>query len=125
MATILRILNMDHLKFQLNQNQAKNGQEWKAYDSIPHSWVGKSIELVEVNTKIIRLYELLLKKWNDASVKNKAGRNAIAAHSDTNRNIPGALTLLFCVVVTRLILAEGGSQVHGTVGEVSHCIWMA
>jgi len=26
----------------------------KAFDSVPHSWVGKSIELVGVNSKIVR-----------------------------------------------------------------------
>jgi len=40
--------------------------------------------------------------WNNASVKNKAGRNAVAAHSDTKRNIPGGLTLFFCITLTPL-----------------------
>jgi hypothetical protein len=74
----------------------------KAFYSIPHSWVEESIELVEVNRKIVRFYKLLLVNCNNASVKNKAGRNAVAAHSDTKRNIPGGLTLLFCRALTPL-----------------------
>jgi len=36
----------------------------KAFDSIPHSWVEKSIELVGVNSKIVRFCKLSMKKWN-------------------------------------------------------------
>jgi hypothetical protein len=59
----------------------------KAFDSIPHSWVEKSIELVGVNSKIVRFCKSSMKKWNNDSVKNKARRNAIAAHSDTKGTV--------------------------------------
>ena len=36
----------------------------KAFDSVPHSWVEKSIELVGVNSKIVRFFELSMEKWN-------------------------------------------------------------
>ena len=36
----------------------------KAFDSVPHSWVEKSIELVGVNSKIIRFCKLSMEKWN-------------------------------------------------------------
>ena len=36
----------------------------KAFDNIPHSWVEKSIELVGVNSKIVRFCKLSMKKWN-------------------------------------------------------------
>ena len=35
----------------------------KAFDSVPHSWVEKSIELVGVNAKIIRFCKLSMEKW--------------------------------------------------------------
>jgi hypothetical protein len=63
----------------------------KAFDSIPHSWVEESIAMVEVNRKIVRFYKLLLEKWKNASVKNKAGKNAVVAHSDTKRIFQGDL----------------------------------
>jgi hypothetical protein len=36
----------------------------KASDSIPHSWVENSTELVEVNSKIVRFCKLSMGKWN-------------------------------------------------------------
>ena len=36
----------------------------KAFDSVPHSWVEKSIELVGVNSKIVRFYKLSMEKLN-------------------------------------------------------------
>jgi hypothetical protein len=36
----------------------------KAFDSVPHSWVEKSIELVGVNSKIVRLCKLSMEKWS-------------------------------------------------------------
>jgi len=59
----------------------------KAFNSIPHSWVETSIELVGVNSKIVKFCKSSVEKWNNASVKNKARRNAVAAHFDTKRNI--------------------------------------
>jgi len=34
----------------------------KAFDSVPHSWVEKSIELVGVNSKIVRFCKLSVEK---------------------------------------------------------------
>ena len=36
----------------------------KAFDSVPHSWMEKSIELVGVNSKIVRFCKLSMEKWN-------------------------------------------------------------
>ena len=36
----------------------------KAFDSVPHSWVEKSIELVGVNNEIVRFCKLSMEKWN-------------------------------------------------------------
>ena len=36
----------------------------KAFDSVPHSWVEKSIALVGVNSKIVRFRKLSMEKWN-------------------------------------------------------------
>ena len=35
-----------------------------AFDSVPHSWVEKSIELVGVNSKIVRFCKISMEKWN-------------------------------------------------------------
>ena len=36
----------------------------KELNTVPHSWVEKSIELVEVNSKIVRFCKLFVEKWN-------------------------------------------------------------
>jgi len=36
----------------------------KVFDSVPHCWVEKSIELVGVNSKIVRFCKLSMQKWN-------------------------------------------------------------
>jgi len=36
----------------------------KSYDSVLHSWLEKSIELVGVNSKIVRFCKLSMEKWN-------------------------------------------------------------
>jgi hypothetical protein len=44
----------------------------KAFDSIPHSWVENSIELVGVNIQIVRCSKLSKEKWNTRlSLKTK------------------------------------------------------
>jgi len=72
----------------------------KAFDSVPHSWVEKSIELVGVNSKIVRFCKLLMENWNTRlHLKKRVVSNAVATHSDAERNIAGglsfAITLLY------------------------------
>jgi hypothetical protein len=35
----------------------------KEFDSVPHSWVEKSIALVGMNSKIVRFCKLSMEKW--------------------------------------------------------------
>jgi len=46
----------------------------KAFDGIPHSWVEKSIELVGVNSKIVRFCKLSMKKRNTRLFFKKQSR---------------------------------------------------
>jgi len=65
----------------------------KAFDSVTHSWVGKSIALVGVSSKIVKFCKLSMEKWNTRFfLKNKGGNNAVTTHSDTKRNIPRGLS---------------------------------
>jgi len=67
----------------------------KAFQSVPHSWVEKSIALVVgLNSKIVRFCKLSMEKWNTRLIlRKKAGSNAVTTHSDTKRNIPRGLSL--------------------------------
>jgi hypothetical protein len=46
----------------------------KAFDSVPHSWVEKSIELVGVNSKIVRFCTLSMEKWSTRPFFKKQSR---------------------------------------------------
>ena len=46
----------------------------KAFDSVPHSWVEKSIELVGVNSKIVRFCKLSMEKWNTRLFLKQSGK---------------------------------------------------
>ena len=66
----------------------------KAFDSVPHSWVEKSIELVGVNNKIVRFCKLSMEKWNTRLFfKNTAGSKAVTTHTDRKRNNSRRLSL--------------------------------
>ena len=46
----------------------------EAFDSVPHSWVEKSIELVGVNSKIVRFFKLSMENWNTQIILKKSGK---------------------------------------------------
>jgi hypothetical protein len=65
----------------------------KAFDSIPHSSVQKSMELVGVNSKLSILQIIDREMEHNTPPENKAGSDAVTTHSDMKRNIPGGLSL--------------------------------
>jgi hypothetical protein len=71
----------------------------ETFESVPHSWEEKSIEMVGVNNKIVNYQYRKGEMEYKASFRNKTASNAKATHSDTKRNIPGglsfAITLLY------------------------------
>ena len=62
-----------------------------------------------------------------ASLKNKAGSNAVTTHSDTKRNIL-SFTITFCIahipLTKELNRADCGYQVHRTERKISHLLYM-
>ena len=40
----------------------------KAFDSVPHGWVEKSVAFVGVNSKIVRFCKLSMKKWHTSLI---------------------------------------------------------
>jgi len=93
----------------------------KAFDSIPQSWIEKSVALVGVNSKIVRFCKLSVEKWNTR------------LHLKTNQEVMQSqpiqiprgifqedclLPFLFCIALipltNKLNRADNGYQVHGT-----------
>jgi hypothetical protein len=83
----------------------------KAFDSVPRSWVEKSIELIGMNSKIVRFCELSMEKWNTRLFLNKTGSNAVT-HSNTKRNIRRELSLAITLCIALIPLILGGSSAH-------------
>ena len=95
----------------------------KAFDSFPHSWVGKSTELLGVNSKIVTFCKLSMEKWK-ARLILKTEQEAMQSQPiQIGRGIfqgdaLSPLRFFFCIALipltNELNRADCGYQVHGT-----------
>jgi len=104
----------------------------KAFDRVPHRWVEKSIELVGLNSKIVRFCKLSMEKWNTRFIlktkREVMESQAIQIQSGTFQE-DSLSPLLFCIALIQLTnelnRADCGYQVHGTKRKkVTYYIWM-
>ena len=99
----------------------------KAFDSVPHSWVEKSIALVGVNSKIVRFCKLSMEKWNTRFFL-KTKQEIMQSQPIQIRRGIFLLPLLFCIALipltNELNRADCGYQVHGTERKISHVLYM-
>jgi hypothetical protein len=102
----------------------------KAFDSMPHSWVEKPIELVGVNSKIVRFCKSLMEKWN-AALQLKTKQEVTQSQPI---QIPRGILqgeslspLLFCIALMPFTLelyrADCGYQVHGAERKISRLFY--
>ena len=103
----------------------------KAFDSVPRGWVEKSIELVGVNSKIVRFYKLFMEKWNTSLFFKKKQEVMQSQPIQIRRGIfqgDSLLPLLFCIALipltNELNRADCGYQVHETERKISHLLYM-
>jgi len=103
----------------------------KSFDSVSHSWVEKSIELVGVNSKIVRFLKLSMEKWNIWLVLKTKQKVMQSQAIQIRRGIfqgDSLSPLLFCIALTPLTnelnRAHFGHQVHGTERKISHLFYM-
>jgi len=103
----------------------------KAFDSVPHSWVEKSIELVGVNSKIVRFCKLSMEKWNIRLILRTKQEVMQSQPIQIRRGIfqgDSLSPLLFCIALipltNELNRADCGYQVHGTERKISHLLYM-
>ena len=101
----------------------------KAFDSVPHSWVEKSIALVGVNSKIVRFCELSMEKWN-TRLFSKTKQEKMQSSIQIRRGIyqgDSLSPLLFCIALmpstNEMNRADCGYQVHGTERKISHLLY--
>jgi hypothetical protein len=103
----------------------------KAFDSIPHSWVRKSMELVRVDSIIIRFCNLSMEKWNimlHLKTKQEVLKSQpiqIRRGLGQGHSVP---PLLFCIALIPLThelnIADCGYQVHGAERKINHLLYM-
>jgi len=99
----------------------------KAFESVPHSWVEKSIELVGVNSKIVKFCKLSMKKWNTRLILQTKEEVMQSQPIQKRRRIfqgDSLSSLLLCIALIPLTnvlnRADCGYQVHGTESKISH-----
>jgi hypothetical protein len=103
----------------------------KAFDSVPRSWIEKSIEPMGVNNKIVKFCKLSMEKW---STKLQLKRNQKLMQSiliKINRGIfqgDSLLPLDFCIALIplshELNKSKCGYQVYGTERKINHLLYM-
>jgi len=103
----------------------------KAFDSVPHSWVDKLIELVGVNSKIVRFWKLSTEKWNTRLTLKTKQEVMQSQPIQIRRGIfqgDSLSPLFFCIALipltNELNRADCGYQVHGTDRKISHLLYM-
>jgi hypothetical protein len=103
----------------------------KAFDSIPHSWVEKSIALVGVNSKIVRFCKLSMEKWN-TRIFLKTKQEVMQSQPIQIRSgiFQGDslsslhFRIAFIPITNELNRADCEYQVHGTERKISHLLYM-
>ena len=103
----------------------------KAFDSVPHSWVEKSIVLVGVKSKIVRFCKLPMEKRNTKLILKTKQEVMQSQPIHIRREIfqrDSLSPLFFCIVhiplKNELNRADCGYQVHGTERKMSHLLYM-
>jgi hypothetical protein len=101
----------------------------KAFDSVPHSWVQKSMEMVRVNSKTARFCKLSMEKWN-TTLHLKTKKEVMQSQPiQIRREIfqgDSLSPLLFGIALSPLThelnRVDCGYQVHGTERKINHLL---
>jgi hypothetical protein len=104
----------------------------KAFDSVSYSWIEKSIELIGVNSKIVKFCKLLsMEKWR-TKLQLKTNQELMQSRFiKINRGIfqgDSLSPLLFCIALIPLTHVLNRSkcvyQVYGTERKINHLIYV-
>lgn len=70
----------------------------KAFDSVPHSWLIKILEIYKINPELITFLEKIMGKWN-TTLNIQTDKDTITTkQSNKKRNISWGLTECFLVL---------------------------
>jgi hypothetical protein len=102
----------------------------KTFDSVPHSWIEKSIELIGVNNKIVKFCKLSMEKWS-TKLQSKTNQELMQSRLiKINRGIfqGDSLSPLFYIALipktNELNRSKCGYQVYGTERKINHLLYV-
>jgi len=103
----------------------------KAFDSVQHSWVEKSLALVGVNSKIVRFCKLSMEKWNtrlflktkQEVMQSQPIQIQIVVFQGVSLS-PLLFYIALIPLTNELNRADCEYQVHGTERKISHLLSM-
>ena len=102
----------------------------KAFDSVPHSWMEKSVELVGVNSKIVRFCKVFMEIWNTRLILKTKQEVMQSQPIQIRRGIfqgdslsPLLFSIALIPLTNELNRADCGYQVHGTERKISQLLY--
>lgn len=99
----------------------------KAYDSVPHSWILKSLELMKVNREVIRFLSMSMEKWNTQLMINgeEIGQCKIRRGIFQGDSLSPLLFVISMIPLTQILHKTGAGYQLGKEGEkINHLLYM-
>lgn len=103
----------------------------KAFDSVPHSWLLKSAELIGVNDTILDFFRAIIKTWRTKMCLITKGATITTSTITINRGIyqgDSLSPLLFCIALIpltkRLKNTHTGYKVNNSNETINHLLYM-
>jgi hypothetical protein len=103
----------------------------KAFDRVPHSWIIKSLELIEINNKVISFTKQVMPHWRTRTCLQEKQKLIRTEDIKTECGIfqgNSLSPLLFCIclipLTEQLNRLNTGYEEHTTKTKTSHLLYM-
>ena len=99
----------------------------KAYDSVPHSWILKSLELMKVNRGIVRFLRESMKKWKTQLTINgeEIGQCNIRRGIFQGDSLSPLLFIIAMIPLSKILHnTQAGYQLEKDGEKISHLLYM-
>ena len=90
----------------------------KAYDSVPHSWILKCLEIYKIDPKAVAFLKHIMKQWKTTLIMNTKNGRSQSAPIEIRRGIfqgDSLSPLLFCITLfplTELLKKSGKGNIY-------------